>query len=53
MKLHGPSMFAGKAKIYEMLYNQFISIAFDENLVIGQRQKAPISRLFIGHHAVV
>ena len=27
---HGPSMFAGKAKIYGMLYNQFSSIAFDE-----------------------
>ena len=27
--LHGPSMFAIKAKIYGVLYNQFSSIAFD------------------------
>ena len=38
--LHGPSMFAVKAKIYGAVYNQSNSIAFDENLVIGQRQKA-------------
>ena len=30
MKLHGPSMFAIKAKIYEVLYIQSSSIAFDE-----------------------
>ena len=34
--LHGPSMFAVKAKIYEVLYNQSSSIAFDET----QCQKA-------------
>ena len=28
--LHGPSMFAAKAKIYGVLYNQASSIAFDE-----------------------
>ena len=40
-KLHGLSVFAVKAKIYLVLYNQFNSIAFDEHLVIGQNQKAP------------
>ena len=29
-KLHGPSMFAVRAKIYGVLYNQASSIAFDE-----------------------
>ena len=29
-KLHGPIMFAVKAKIYGVLYNQSSSIAFDE-----------------------
>ena len=28
--LHGPSMFAVKAKIYEVIYNQSSAIAFDE-----------------------
>ena len=28
--LHGPSMFAVRAKIYGVLYNQVSSIAFDE-----------------------
>ena len=28
--LHGPSMFAVKAKIYGVLYNQASSITFDE-----------------------
>ena len=28
--LHGPSMFALKAKLYEVLYNRSSSIAFDE-----------------------
>ena len=28
--LHGPSMFVVKAKIYEVLYKQSSSIAFDE-----------------------
>ena len=28
--LHGPTMFAVKAKIYGVLYNQSSSIAFDE-----------------------
>ena len=30
LTLHGPSMFAVKAKIYGVLYNQASSIAFDE-----------------------
>ena len=30
IKLHGPSMFAVKAKIYGVLYNQASSVAFDE-----------------------
>ena len=29
-RLHGPSMFAFKAKIYRVLYKQYSSIAFDE-----------------------
>ena len=29
-KLHGPSIFADKAKIYGVPYNQSSSIAFDE-----------------------
>ena len=29
-KLHGPSMFAVRAKIYGVLYNQASSIAFNE-----------------------
>ena len=44
MALHGPTMFAVKAKVYGVLYNQSSSIAFDETssyLVIDQRQKAP------------
>ena len=28
--LHGPSMFAVRAKLYGVLYNQASSIAFDE-----------------------
>ena len=28
--LHGPSMFAVRAKIYGVIYNQASSIAFDE-----------------------
>ena len=55
MKLHGPSMFAVKVKLYGLLYNQSSSIALMKDLVIGQRQKKTllISRLFIGHHTVV
>ena len=34
-------MFAVKANIYGVLINQSSSIAFDDPLVIGQRQKAP------------
>ena len=30
IQLHGPSMFAVKAKIYGVLYNQSSSIAFDD-----------------------
>ena len=29
-QLHGPSMFAVKAKMYGVLYNQASSVAFDE-----------------------
>ena len=39
MKLHGPSMFAVKVKLYGLLYNQSSSIALLKHLVIGQRQK--------------
>ena len=46
-------MFAVKAKIYGMLYNQSSSIGFMKHLVIGQRKKLLISRLFIGQHTVV
>ena len=45
--LHGPSIFAVKAKIYGVLYNQASSIAFDETLVSAK--KLLISRFFIGH----
>ena len=52
--LHGPTMFAVKAKIYGVLYNQSSSIAFDER---SSHWSAPkkilVSRLFIGHHTVV
>ena len=34
-------MFAVKAKIYGVMYKQSSFIAFDETLVISQRQKAP------------
>ena len=37
VKLHGPSMFVIKAKIYAVLYNQASSVAFDETSSIGQR----------------
>ena len=40
-KLHGPSMFAVKAKIYGVLYKQSSSIALMKHLVIGQRLKTP------------
>ena len=40
-RLHGPSMFAVKAKIYGMPYNQSSSILLMKHLVIGQHQKAP------------
>ena len=49
-KLLGPSMFALRAKIYGVTYNQSSSIAFDET---SSAKKLPISRLFIGHHTVV
>ena len=41
LELHGPSMFAVKAKIYGVIYNQSSSIALMKHLVIGQRRKAP------------
>ena len=40
-------MFAVKAKIYGLFYNQSSSIAFDEHLVIGQSHK---SRNFSAFH---
>ena len=53
-ELHGPSMFAVKAKIYGLLYNQSTSIAFDETSSYWSApKKLLISRLFIGHHTVV
>ena len=53
-KLHGLSMFAVKAKIYGMIYNQSSSIAFDETSSYWSApKKRLISRLFIGHHTVV
>ena len=39
--LHGPSMFAVKAKIYGVLYNQASQSLSMKHLVIGQRQKGP------------
>ena len=47
-------MFAIKAKIYGVLYKQSSSIAFDETSNYWSVPKnSLISRLFIGHHAVV
>ena len=43
-------MFAAKAKMYGVLCNQSSSIGLDKTIVIGQRKKLLISRLFIGHH---
>ena len=54
MELHGPSMFAVKAKIYVVLYNQSSSVAFNEtSRYWSAPKKLLISRLFIGHHTVV
>ena len=63
LTLHGPSMFAVKAKIYGVIYNQLSSIAFVETDSIGQRQKVPNfsafhwsphgSLVFIGQHFVI
>ena len=39
--LHGPSMFAVKAKIYGVLYNQASSIAFDETSSYWSALKSP------------
>ena len=57
-----PAMFAVKAKIYGVRYNQSKSIVLMKHLVIGQRQKAPNfsafhwsphgSRFSIGQHLV-
>ena len=41
MQLHGPSMFAVKAKIYGVLYNQPSSIAFDETSSYWSALKSP------------
>ena len=46
--LHSQSVFAANTKIYGMLYNQSSSIAFDEHLVIGRRQKATYFSAFHG-----
>ena len=49
-------MFAVKAKIYWVHYNQSSSIAFDETRyleLLVSAKKLLISRLFIGHHTVV
>ena len=46
MKLHGPSMFAVKAKHYGVFYNQSSSIAFDETSSYLQRRKAPYLSTF-------
>ena len=43
--LHGPSMFAVKAKIYGVLYKQSCSIAFDETFSYWS---APITSVFLG-----
>ena len=39
--LHGPSMIAVKANIYEMIQNQFSSIAFDKTSSYWSALKAP------------
>ena len=41
MILHVPSMFAVKAKIYGVIYNQSSLSLLMKHLVIGQHQKAP------------
>ena len=38
--LHGPSMFAVKAKIYGVLYNQASSVAFDETSIYWSALKS-------------
>ena len=50
--LHGPSMFAVKVKIMECSINSPALSLLMKHLVIGQRLKLLISRIFIGHHAV-
>ena len=63
-KLHGPSMFAVKAKIYGVLYNQASSIAFDETSSYWSAlKKSPVFSAFhwsprgnlvsIGQHFVI
>ena len=58
-KLHGPSMFAVKAKIYEVLYNQASSIAFDETSSYWSALKRPFhwtprgNLVSIGQHFVI
>ena len=41
MRLHGPSMFANKAKLYRVPYNQPSPMAFDETSSYWSAQKAP------------
>ena len=48
-KLHGPSMFAIKAKIYEVLYEQASSIAFDET---SSYWSGPKNSQFLGFSSV-
>ena len=53
-KLHGPSMFAFKAKIHGVFNNLSSSIAFDETSSYWfSAKKLLISQLFIGNHMVV
>ena len=50
MKLHGPSVFAVKAKMYGVIYNQSSSIAFDET---SSHWSAPKSFQFLGFSLVI
>ena len=45
-------MFAVKAKMYGVNYNQSSSIAFDETSSYLSAQKAPNFSVFIGHHTI-
>ena len=45
-KLHGPSIFAARAKIYGVNCNQSALSILMKHLIIGQRQKVPIFSAF-------